>query len=240
MKNKHVTPVMRRIRRLLRQKKGSSLMEMIVSMMLTAILMTMTTASLLTGYHFYERIQRQNRAVSLAVVLCDDIQAELNKCYGYVYGDPNIDLNCATIYRYEPSAGASLTEPLTLPEQYLPSPPSEKIDLLCFQGISGNNTCLTVSDGRVILYYPQSAGGASWSLGGDAYYGLHVSALNFRWIEKDGSAVVEVRITLANEAEDWSYSATRYVTCQNLSFPNQNALGEYEYRSNCCKTVRYR
>ena len=240
MKHRQTIPLGRRIRRLLRQNKGATLMEMIVSMLLTAILMTTTTASLLTGYHFYERIQRQNRAVELSVVLCDDIQAELNKCYGYVHGDPNIDLNCATIYRYDPSAGAALSEPLTLPEQHLPSPPSERIDLLCFQGISGNNTCLTAINGRVVLYYPQSTGVTSWSLGGDAYYGLHVTDLNFRWMEKDGEAVVEVKITLSGEADDWSYTATRYVTCQNLSFPKQNALGQYEYRSNCCKTVRYR
>ena len=239
MKNRRVT-ALRRAARILRQKRGATLMEMIVSMMLTAILMTTTTACLLTGYHFYERIQRQNRAVELSVVLCDDIQAELNKCYGYVYGDPNIDLNCATIYRYDPSAGASLTEPLTLPEQHLPATPSEQIDLLCFQGISGNNTCLTVADGRVVLFYPQSAGVKSWSLGNDAYYGLHVTALNFRWMEKDNEAVVEVKITLSNAQEDWSYTATRYVTCQNLRFPDQGALGQYEYRSNCCKTVRYR
>ena len=224
---------------LMKKKRGATLVEMIVSMLLTAMIMISASASLLAGYYLYQRVQAQNRAVELAVVLCDDIHAEMNKCYGYVYGDPDITLNCASIYHYDIDAGKVLEEPFTLPETYLASSPSDQIDLLCFQGISGNNTCMTVADGRVVLYYPQSAGVTSWTLGNEAYYGLHVTQLNFRWLEKDGGVVLEVKLTLSTAEGDWTYSTTRYVTCENLSFPKKDDLGQYEYKANCCKTVRY-
>lgn len=234
---------MRRVRRCLyrarNNRKGSTMVETVVSLLLTAIIMIATTASLLAGYELYRRIQTQSRAVELAIVLCDDIQSELNKCYGYVYGEPDTDLNCASIYKYDTVNGKTLPVPQTPPEQRLPGFPSADVDMICFQGISGNNTCITVSDGKIVAYYPDSGQITEWKLGGDAYYGLTVSALNFSWLEKDGSVVAEVKMVLSIPESGWSHSVTRYVICQNLHFPEQDGLGNYDYRINCCKTVRY-
>lgn len=228
-----------RVIRAVNNDRGVTMVESIVSLLLAVLIVGIGVTGITSSLRLYQHIRQTFRAMELAEILADEFVAEVSACYGYV-GGKSSELDRAMIYRYDPDAESELSGENSVESSALflsQLPYRTEYDLIAFQGISGNNTRVTVGeDGRLWMYYPDSVDVQAFSLGGDAYYGLRVTEFKLEWAEdiRTGAVMLKVTLTLGSDAYASLHTVTRFIRSDNLHFPvggmTENTVGLVVYR----------
>ena len=188
-----------------KEKKGTTLIELVVCFMLISLLVAGVSQMLIISMRVYHDIRDMNQAYQVADTLLDKISGEIEGAQvGVAYVTDEENPNTATLKIEDDN---------------------KKIDLY---DRTGSHIYITVDEKKLLIYYyevvSENAEGnqkvtryetVNWQYDENAYMGYDIKELSFRRSDDYPPNVIIVTLTLEKNGTE-SVSRTRYVECYNF------------------------
>lgn len=188
-----------------KEKKGASLVELILVFMLLSILLVGVSQMLIISVRVYHNIRGLNEAYQVSDTLLDKISGEIEGAQVGVSGVREEDNSDTATLKIEDS--------------------NKKIDLY---DRTGSHIYITVDEKKLLIYYYEVVSenedgsrkttryeAVDWRYDESVYMGYEIEKLSFQRSDEYMPNVIIVTLTLGKNGEE-SLTQTRYVECYNF------------------------
>lgn len=219
-----------------KNRRGFTLVELIVSFTLTAMLVTASSVALGSAYSVWLHVMSVNRAASVAGILVDELTSEISTMSDV--GRQKIESDGAETvicdeYGISIDGTGSFNYLTYTDENGHPAVLAASSFKYAGAAEGGSAQSLvekTLDDGLLHIYYKsvssadgeasdvsESAGYSDidWHYDANTYMGNRITKLLFSR-EPDADRVYKVELELTNQLTGYVYSTTRYIKCYNL------------------------
>ena len=199
----------------LKNKKGVSLAEMLVCVILVSLISMMTCTGILTSFRVGGQVSKAASVQSVSDTIMNRITGELSDSYA---GDVYLAAGESPVVAFYGKSGAPM---------YITAYNKPDVDWNSRAGDAGK--------GYLMVYYCgalQTDGSVSpsiWTIDKGAYMGFDIDSLTFSDAgEKENHPLVKVKLKMKAVNGDKTYSAEKIICCYNLEASNMRVVDDVD------------
>ena len=190
-------------------RRGTTLVELIVTFALIGIFMTAAAMVLTSSLSAFTRMTALGRAETVSDLLLDKIVGEISAAnlpkqnYGYSFCMEQNDGSPWVAFDNRSSSKIAIYASESSPEEQIPSELGEgQLFIKYYKGAAGSNT--------------KAVREINWHFDSQVYMGYKIAGLTFRREDKENHPnVIRIDLKLKNDRTGFEYETFRYARCYN-------------------------
>lgn len=216
----------RKIEYCVREQRGTTLVELIVTFALIGLFMAAASVMMTTSLRLFTRMQATSRAVTVSDMILDKVAGEISAAVLPV-GSPGADDYYFWLESSENGNWVAFKNRLGSPVAIFAAPRD---------GAAGNADAGAIGSGELFVRYYELVNGehvlrkqpeVDWRYDDQVYMGYRITKLSFSQADRgEKPGVIKIDLTLKHEATGFEYSAYRFARVYNAAYTTGDYLGE--------------